>query len=69
MARLEIHNEEELAIVMLRAQELLAGPHDSANEKELDDIDAAIRAYEDELAFTTSLADSPVDVPPKENMG
>lgn len=69
MARLEIHNEEELAVVMRRAQELLAGPHDSANEKELDDIGAAIRAYEDELAFTTRLADSPVDAPPSEKAG
>lgn len=65
MARLVIHNEEELAVVMRRAEELFAAPHDGATEKELDDIGAAIRTYEDQLAFTTSLPDSSVEDAPE----
>jgi hypothetical protein len=50
---------------MKRAERLLAGSNDSGKERELDEIAAAIRIYEDGLVATESLVSKPIDEPNK----
>lgn len=65
MAPLVIRNEKQLAAAMKRAERLLAGSNDSGKERELDEIAAAIRIYEDGLVATESLVSKPIDEPNK----
>lgn len=62
-----IRNEKDLLAAMKRADELTADT--SAGERELQQINDAIKLYEDSLALLKGVAEKAADEPPKDVPG